>query len=273
MVKYVKQWEGAMFFLMVCEKLFLELPTALVSEKSLHPADLRLYMQISLNPGLSITELAGLTGYGREAIRSQCKRLSSCGWVTVVTEGIRKVAYPTIPHEEQIRIAEQYKKGLRFESRIGQTHMLEWLKILVNAYPLIVNARPWFLQNPETGEYLEYDCLLPEPFNKAWEFHGPQHFRPTQMFPSEEAFRKQQMRDHVKASLSQNNGVELVIVTAEDLSYEGMRAKIPAGVPLKYVDPTGPRVQSLESLCKEYAASVRRTVSRQDRQGRYQQQR
>ena len=87
-----------MFFLMVCEKLFLELPTALVSEKSLHPADLRLYMQISLNPGLSITELAGLTGYGREAIRSQCKRLSSCGWVTVVTEGIRKVAYLSLIH-------------------------------------------------------------------------------------------------------------------------------------------------------------------------------
>ena len=72
------------------------------------------------------------------------------------------------------------------------------------------------------------------------------------------------MRDMVKISQSKKNGVELVFVTEKDLSYEGMLAKIPNGVPLKYVDQMD-WVRSLESLCQEYAANVRRTMARQAR--------
>ncbi|HHT84486.1 MAG: MarR family transcriptional regulator [Bacillota bacterium] len=250
---------------------FVDLPVALIREKRLRPADLRLYMQISLTPGCSISELSRLTGYGRGAVRSQCNRLSSCGWVVIVQEGMRKVVYPTMPHEIQNEVAEQYKETIRFASRVGQTHMYEWLKIMVDAYPIMVDVRPRFLQNPETNEYMEYDCFLPAPFNKAWEFHGHQHFGPTQMFPNKDALRKLQTRDHVKASLSQKYGIELVVVTAEDLSYEGMLAKTPADVPRKYVDPSDPYVLALESLCQEYAAGVRRMIARQERQVRNQQ--
>lgn len=253
---------------MVSHRMFLEAPVALVCEESLRPADLGLYMQIALTPGRSIAELSRLTGQGRRAIRSQCKRIVDCGWVVVVPEGNRKVAYPTMPYECQLRIAEQYKERLRFVSRVGQTHMHEWLTVLVDSCSILVDVRPWFLQNPPTGEYLEYDCFLPEPYNVAWEFHGQQHFRTTERFPSEEALQQLQLRDHVKASLSQRHGIELVIVTEQDLSYDGMLAKIPPGVPLRYVDRNGPRVRSLESLCEEYAANVRRTMVRQDRQGR-----
>lgn len=262
--------EGGCCFL--AKRLFLEVPTGLISEKALRPGDVALYVQIQLHPGCSITELSRLTGQNRSTIRSQCKRLSQSGWIVVLTEGITRAVYPTLSNEHQLQIAEQYKERIRFASRVGQTHMCEWLKILLDVPEMLENVRPWFLQNPETSEYLEYDCYLPEPYQIAWEFQGQQHFRTTEMFPSEEALRKLQMRDMVKISQSKKNGVELVFVTEKDLSYEGMLAKIPNGVPLKYVDPNGPRVRSLESLCQEYAANVRRTMARQARRGRQQQQ-
>lgn len=264
-----KQTEKEGIVLLVnSEKLSLELPAALVHEKSLRPADIALYLQIKLAPGRSLSDLKRITGYGRDAIRGQCKRLSNRGWIVVVSERNRKVVYPTTPHEYQIKVAERYRECLRFVSRVGQTHMCEWLRILMDVCWIPVNVRPWFLQNPKTGEYLEYDCFLPEPYNIAFEFHGQQHFRTTERFPSEEALGDLQARDHMKVGLSQRHGVELVIVTEQDLSYEGMLTKIPPGVPLKYVDREGPRVKSLESLCQEYAANVRRTMARQDRQSK-----
>lgn len=254
-----------------CTKLFVNVPAAIVTDKKLYPADLRLYMLVNLRPGLSVAELSRLTGYGRAAVRSQCSRLASGGWVVVVERGNRRCVFPTMPHEVQDEVAERFKDSVKFSVRKGETLMYEWLKVLVDAEPLMANVRPWFLQNPETGEFMEYDCFLPAPFNKAWEFQGPQHFGPTQMFPDSEAVKKLQTRDHVKASLSHKYGIDLITVTADDLSYEGMMAKVPPDVPLKYVDVDGPYVRALESFSRQYAANLRRSIARQERLGASQQ--
>ena len=252
------------------EKLFLQVPTGLLQEESLHLADLALYIHLLLHPGCSISELSKMTGQARSTVRIQSKRLADSGWIVVLTQGSKKAMYPTISDEYQVQIAELYKEQIRYVARVGQTHMHEWLKILLDVPEILENARPWFLQNPETGEYMEYDCYLPEPYNVAWEFQGQQHFRTTDIFPDDEALRRLQMRDLIKVSLSKKHGIELMIVTEEDLNYKGMLAKIPPGIPLRYVDPNGPRVRSLESLCQEYTANIKRTIARQTRRNRQQ---
>lgn len=198
---------GGCCLLAISEKLFVELPTGLLLDQSLRPEDIALYAQIQLRPGCSISELNRLTCRSRTTIRSQCKRLAQGGWIAVVSEGIKKSVYPTLSDEHQRQVSELYKEQVRLASRVGQTHMCEWLRILLDVPSILENVRPWFLQNPETGEYLEYDCYLPEPYQVAWEFHGQQHFTVTEMFPDEEALRKLQMRDLVKVSQSKKHGV------------------------------------------------------------------
>ncbi len=60
----------------------------------------------------------------------------------------------------------------------------------------------------------------------------------------------------MKIGISRERGVELVIVTAENLSYGGMRAKIGDLLPLRDLDEDDPVVKYLEGLSKAYRAKA-----------------
>lgn len=75
-------------------------------------------------------------------------------------------------------------------------------------------ARPDFLRNPVTGNLhnLELDCY-DAILNLAIEYSGVQHYKFTPyMHRNKEAFRNQQYRDYMKATMCKENGINLIVV-------------------------------------------------------------
>lgn len=75
-------------------------------------------------------------------------------------------------------------------------------------------ARPGFLNNPVTGGHhnLELDCFNPD-LRLACEYNGVQHYQYVPYFHrNKEAFRNQQYRDFMKATMCKENGVTLITV-------------------------------------------------------------
>lgn len=75
-------------------------------------------------------------------------------------------------------------------------------------------ARPNFLRNPVTGGSfnLELDCYQ-EDLRLAVEYSGRQHYEYIPYFHrNKEAFLNQKYRDHMKAQMCKENGINLVII-------------------------------------------------------------
>lgn len=86
----------------------------------------------------------------------------------------------------------------------------------------------------------------------AFEFNGPQHYRPTEAYADPEQVRRTRLRDAVKVGLAQEMGIRVVIVRPEDLSYDGMRTRIEGLLPLREIPRDDPRVQFLMRVSLGY---------------------
>ena len=75
-------------------------------------------------------------------------------------------------------------------------------------------ARPDFLRNPVTGGSfnLELDCFQAD-MRLAVEYSGRQHFEYTPYFHrNKDAFTNQKYRDHMKAQMCKENGINLIVI-------------------------------------------------------------
>ena len=86
-------------------------------------------------------------------------------------------------------------------------------------------------------------------------------------FPDKEKFKETRMRDLIKMGLSREKGIDLVIVTGADLTYEAMLRKIPRRLPLARVCREGPYVKALESASDEYRQACPGKQGAWDKQG------
>ncbi len=137
----------------------------------------------------------------------------------------------------------------------GEAIMQEYLSLLIDSDQFTDNARPGFLINPLTGERLELDRFYPP--NVAFEYHGAQHFGATDRFTQAEA-DAQHVRDLIKAGICLYRGIHLVIITAEDLTLEGMIRKIGQSMPLRSLAGREPLIDLLEEASLIYRAGTRR---------------
>src|SRR5690606_31445389 len=85
-------------------------------------------------------------------------------------------------------------------------------------------ARPAFLVNPASGERLELDRYYPL-HGVAFEFNGKQHYAAGGPFTKRDV-TVQRRRDRIKQQICKKKQIDLVIVTAEDLSLAGMLRKV-----------------------------------------------
>lgn len=76
-------------------------------------------------------------------------------------------------------------------------------------YPVIYQHRPFFLRSFKDGQ-MSYDVFI-SGLNVAIEYQGKQHFEPVEFFGGKEAFESLQARDKLKAKLSAENGIKLVL--------------------------------------------------------------
>ncbi|MFS8523654.1 MAG: hypothetical protein FWJ83_02225, partial [Limnochordales bacterium] len=93
------------------------------------------------------------------------------------------------------------------------------------------NARPeWLVAPPDVR--LELDRWY-RGAKVAFEFQGKQHFQKGDRFVTTDAQLSQRLQyDAVKARLCAIHGVELIELTAEDLDYDALRAKLARKLPL-----------------------------------------
>ena len=99
---------------------------------------------------------------------------------------------------------------------------------------------------------MEYDIYVPE-FYWAIEYHGDQHFGPTQRYQGDRAFVERYKRDLRKAQLSKDNNIRLSVVHNRVLTLGGILEVIPDDVPRRVFDPKGPVILTLEELGREVA--------------------
>lgn len=233
-------------------------PNALVQDKRLCDLSIRIYLTLQRNRFKSISELAPAVGASRARTGRAVEVLTERGWAFCIdSEDSRgKVVVPTWPLSVEERIAALIADDKESVAFLGQWLMWDWLDVLVDALDYLDNSRPDWLRNADTGYRMELDREY-RSLGVAFEFQGEQHFRPTQAYPDEDAQARQQLRDDQKVGVCLRNGVRLVEVTFEDLTFKGMLRKVD-GLPLRHYRPDGPIIRTLGQYSDSYIARMRR---------------
>lgn len=246
------------------QQRIISLPHALVIDTSIDPRAKALYLSLIAHKPSSIRELATCTSLSRNLVTKLIHSLVKTGWVVIYETPCKKIMIPTQPPEIQKANLDYVRASDKMSPRSGENKMNLMLDLIVDVSPCIHNACPWFLQNPKSKEFLEYDRFDPEAM-RAWEFDGRQHYEVTPDFPDKNNLKQIQARDKLKARLSRENGVALITITAEDLTVENMLSKIPEDVPIKLIDVNGIYAKGLEQMCLQYIAYYERARARDER--------
>ena len=236
------------------------IPDSLLRESSLPTTAKYLYLvALGVKP-MSITEWSRELGKSRPFLSRSCNLLSKRGWLKLVRSAHSKLVVPCIPDAVEYEAADLLRRKRAVAGYLGEFLMRMWLDRLVASGEYVDNARPDFLRNPKSKQNLEYDRYYL--IGVAFEFNGDQHYMETDFFPRTEELEERQIRDLVKAGLSQKRHVILVEMTEEDLTLQGMLAKIPDVLPLNQVNEDSPYVRALTELSQEYRENVRRRRAR-----------
>lgn len=239
----------------------VEVSRELILDPKISLAAKGLYGVLLLHPDSSVSHLSRLTGVCRRTVLARLKELERAGWMTRRGKG---PASPVEPRKVRERKAAWFRQVLRLTPYIGEFLMFCWLSELIDCDEYVDHARPEFLTNPVTGQPMEYDRMYPS-YKKAFECQGPQHYGPTEKFPDRAKAREQELRDWAKLGLSFGHDFELVTITWNDLSLEGMQAKIPSGLPRRTADPADPYVRCLEQESARYRNEMRRILQERPR--------
>ncbi|NPV78935.1 MAG: hypothetical protein HPY52_01480 [Firmicutes bacterium] len=224
---------------------------------------IHLYLLIEQMRPDSLSELSRISGISRDSVREQCKILVETGWLVSNVKHGRKILSTTMPSQTQEAFARRLKEDREDTKYVGEFLMKKWLDVLVDSDDFLDNARPPFLTSPSTAQQLEYDRYYRK--GVAFEYNGRQHYETTPQFPHEDALQEGRLRDHIKVSLSQKNGIALVQITEDDLNLENMRAKIPDRLRLRMIHKDGPYIRMLTRLSEEYVANCRRARLREQK--------
>ncbi|MBE3519663.1 MAG: MarR family transcriptional regulator [Firmicutes bacterium] len=246
----------------VPDRLFVQIPSDLVSDEELSPLAKSIYLSISLHKACSMRQLSSASGLSRECVRYLVKKLAAAGWVKIEGKRNRRRITPSLPEKAQRTMIARLKEHRSYVATVGEYLMKRLLDVLVDSDDYVDNARPWFLQNPNTNQFMEYDRFYVSA-GVAFEFNGPQHYGTTQVFPDTEEVDEIMQRDKIKADLSESRNIILVAITEEDLSLDKMSKKIPERLPKANYDPDCLYVRALEDMCGEYVANCRKRRARE----------
>jgi len=190
-------------------------------------------------------------------MRGYLRMLAERGWLEFeYARSARQTVYVLHDRDRERMEAElaEMRRHLECAEFKGEALMKEWLSLRVDSKDYADNVRPGFLENPASGENLEFDrwyfCGV------AFEFNGPQHYGPTERYPDPERARQAMARDALKRELAEKRGIKVVVIRPEDLSYDGIGRKINGLLPLRDVLRDDPRVAYLTKLSVAYQRKV-----------------
>jgi hypothetical protein len=239
----------------------------LLAQGGLTPADRSLYLWMCVYSPQDMRSLARCLGANRETVAASCGRLVETGWLKLVQVGRSKRPHVSAPHAVQLALCEEFEKGYESAPNRGEYLMKRLLDLLVAKEPYWDNARHGSLANPYTGRPLELDRL----YHRAkvgFEFNGTDHQQYVPAGGDEAQIMKGvRARDQLKADLCQEAGIELVTIESEHLLPDRLAALIPATLPRRYVDQSGPLWAVITRVCSAYAAKAAQHDKRAGRQG------
>jgi len=236
------------------------LPTALVQEPHLRPAEKLLYGILQLTPGFvhpegqfTHAELGALAGLSKNTIKQAVQRLQATGWLRTARRNRRSpigfaLRNPLADRADAVILA--IRQRLEEAMFKGEALMREYLSLLIDSDEFDDNASPGFLVNPYTGEELQFDRYYPP--NVAFEFNGPQHYGPTQRYANESQVARQQGRDLIKLGICVTRGIRLVVIHPADLATDALRDKINGLLPLRDLPQNQPVLHFLDGLSRAY---------------------
>ncbi|MEX0974398.1 MAG: hypothetical protein WD024_03470 [Bacillota bacterium] len=247
-------------------RLLLQIPADLICDPRLPPLAKALYMTLVQLGPCSLRELSAASQVNRETVRRLVGALARAGWAMVTGGRNRRVVVASRPEKTQRDLVDHLREMRSVFNPVGENLSKLLLNVGVDDDRYVENARPHFLQNPRTGEYLELDRWYHER-RVGEEYQGIQHFMVTST-SDEKNLKEIQARDAMKAELCRAKGVALMIVTEDDLSLDGILAKLPPQLPRAHIDRSDLYVRALEEFCEEYVASCRRIRAREESKNR-----
>jgi hypothetical protein len=245
------------------ERLMLSVPADLVRYKNLDPVAKYLYLMICLYKPKSVKELAQISGIYRSGVRRHLRDLEATGWIVMPKKPGMTPIIASAPKTTQDALVSRLKDARWETQHAGEFLMKAWLNLLVDSDNFTDSCRPSFLVNPETQKAMEYDRYYKE--GVAFEFNGSQHYTPTERFSDIDKIRKTQLRDHLKAGLSQKHGIIYVEIIETDLNLDRMLDNIPSVLPLRPIDRNSIYVRGLTRLSEEYITNCIRMRSKEQK--------
>lgn len=225
-----------------------------------------LYASLQRTPGFSASagqctyaQLSHLTGLGPNTVKRAVRALQETGWLTISQRNKFSPIHFVLRNPAAERRAEataQVQRRLNRAPYLGEALMREYLTLIVDSDEYDDDASPGFLINPYTGEELQFDRYYPP--GVAFEFQGPQHYGPTDLYAEEADIRKQQARDYIKRGISASRGIHLAVVHPEDLTLAGMCQKVQGLLPLRQLDGHELAIAYLEQVSRAYRRKARR---------------
>ena len=241
------------------------IPKELLSDKKLGVYERMLYIAILLNSPdgkspVRTEELMRSAGFrSRNTLKRYLRVLADKGWVEIIEQKRDRASWLTIIARNPVldargREAEEFQRKLARATNRGEFLMKAWLDLLVDDQDFEDNVRPDFLQNPVTGQNLEYDRLYHR--GVAFEFNGAQHYGPTKRYPGKEEAVDRRMRDLIKKGLSIENRIQLIIIHPTDLTLNKISEKIGALLPLRQLELDDPLMLAIKKASKTYVRQV-----------------
>jgi len=191
--------------------------------------------------------LEKVTGYCRDSLVKYLGALRKHGWLEQGRTRVnRRVQFPAGTHNpkalQRKKDIDELNRGIALAAvrkgySVGQFLMARMVRFLVPHILPVENAEMMGLYNTETGGQMHLDLYLSE-YKTAVEFHGPQHDRTTELYPSGAVLEAQQRRDEIKKKWCEAHGIHLVEVRAEDLSFERLVELLSPRVPVN-LDKSG----------------------------------
>jgi len=179
-------------------------------------------------------DLRAVTGLHLRTLKRAVRSLVAACWLSIQQTNRLAPIHFTFTHPDYVALLGT-KARLSARPYLGQTLMEEYLNLLVDSRKFHDGGSEGILVNPLTGHQLQLDRYYYE-YGVAFEFNGEQHYRPTERFTKDQV-AAQRERDAIKRSICEAEGINLVVVHAQDLSKLGMLRKMKeAGVALNSME-------------------------------------
>lgn len=216
-----------------------------------------------------------LTSYSRIAevvrlqprtVRLALRALVDAGWLAIAQVHKRaplRLSFPNPKLARQRAEVRRARQRLEKSKYRGEALALLWCDTLVASEHYKDDFFPGSFTNPLTNELLQADRFYFD-HKVAIEFNGPQHDGPTLLFTAAAA-EAQRVRDCLKQEICDRQGIALLTLRPEDLTFGRMRELLGSKLPLHDVAVHEPIVGYLEKQSRAYIESIQRIRLRSSR--------